>query len=149
MKKIILTAMVVMAFGWANESKAQDCRSIVRPMYILEGMDSTTYPVEKEEIYCIISHNAFFITQEVPEGAIVNDIGDLTDLITGQKLPKDYVADLNTISYYRYNFDKFRGKDFKQTVYFRMGKKGDIKYLGVRSYPEAMARWSNPEQFKD
>ena len=149
MKKIFFTLIVVLAFGWTNTSKAQDCRAIVRPLYILEGIDSTFYPADKEEYWCNFSRCAFFITNEVPSDAIVHNITELTNSVTGQRVQKGFVADLNTISYWGYNYDAFRPRNYEKPIYFRMGRGENMQYLGVRSYRETASRNAYPEQFKD
>ena len=149
MKKIVLTLLVVLACGWTSRCQAQDCAAIVRPFCILEGIDTNTYPAEKLEMYCQLSRCAFFITSHAPKGAIVHDISVLTNTLTNEKVPQDFVVDLNTISYWGYNFDRFRPLNYPQPVYFRMGHGNSAQYLGVRSYAEAMARSANPEVYKD
>ena len=149
MKKIIFTLLVVFTLGLTNMVQAQDCRAIVRPLVILRGIDTSWYPAEKLEFFCQFSQNALFTVQSVPEGAIVHNIGEVTDLLTRQKAPQNMVADLNTLSYWQYDFDEFRPRDYKQPIYFRMGGEGSSQYLGVRCNNEAMARTNHPEEFKD
>jgi hypothetical protein len=149
MKKIIFTFIVVLAFGSTNTGWAQDCSTIVRPMVLQRGIDTNTYPAEKLEFFCHYSQNSFFITTQVPQGAIVHDINELTDLMSGEKVSRSFVADLNTLSIWRYNFNEFRPKDVKDPIYFRMGQGTGIQYLGVRVHNEAMARTLYPEQYKD
>ena len=148
MKKIIFTVIVLFAMGWANMSQAQDCRAIVRPFYIQTGTDSTTYPIEKEEHLCLLSQNALFLTQQVPSGATVYDLSELTNIITDEKLAQNAEIDLNTFSYWGYDFYRFRPQGKGTTVYFRIGSRSDHRYLGVRSYGEALARTDHPEQFE-
>lgn len=149
MRKIVFTVLVVFALGWTNLSQAQDCSAIVRPMCILRGIDTNTYPIEKLDYFCRISQHAFFITKEVPSDAVVHNISELTNTITGEKVPQSFVADLNTISFWGYNFEKFRPKDYRQPIYFRMGRGSNVQYLAVRTYKEAMAREDHPEEFQD
>ena len=149
MKKIIFTFLILLALGWTNMSQAQDCSAIVRPLCMQMGYDTTSYPAEKLAYWCQFSQNAFFTTQTVPEGAIVHDISEVTDLFTGNKIPKGFVADLNTLSYFQYDFDEYRPRNYKKPIYFRMGDKGSSLYLAVRSYTEAMGRTDHPEEFED
>ena len=149
MRKIIFTALIVFALGWAEKIQAQDCDAIVRPLCIQRNLDPSIYPAEKLAQYCLFSRCAFFITNQVPREAIVNDISDLTNTITHEKVRQDFVADLNSISYWGYNFNEFRPRGYERPIYFRMGKGRTAQYLGVRSYNEAMARSTHPEQFKD
>jgi len=149
MKKIIFTTLIVFTMGWAGKIQAQDCNAIVRPLIILRNIDTNYYPAEKLAQYCIFSQCAFFITNQVPSDAIVNEITSLSNSVTGERVPQDFVADLNTISYWGYNFFEFRPRGYQQPIYFRMGSGSSVQYLGVRSYDEAMARSTEPERFKD
>lgn len=149
MKKIVLTLLVVLAFGWTSQAQERNCRAVLYPLYILEGVDSTYLPEDKAEDYCDFSRCAFFITNEVPSDAIVHNITELTDRITGKKVPDGFVADLNTISYWGYDYDTFRPRRYEQPIYFRMGSGKNVQYLGVRGYRETMSRHTYPEQFKD
>lgn len=149
MKKIIIAAIAILAIGLTNQSKAQDCRSIVGPLIVLRGIDTNTYPAEKLDNYCQFSQNAFFITNQPPANAIVHDISELTNTVTGERVNQDFIADLNTISYWGYNFYNFRPRGEEGPIYFRMGRGRAVQYLAVRSYNEAMARTTHPEEFKD
>ena len=153
MKRIIFAVIAVVALGWANTSQAQDCDAIVGPFYTLNGIDPNDYPVEKGEMYCLISQNAFYITTQVPNGSYVFDLRDLSSTLTGEKIASNFEVDLNTLSYWAYNFEAFRPYSDPHkpgvTIYFRIGKKSDHRFLAVRPYGEAMARALHPEEFKD
>ena len=149
MKKIIFTVLAVIVLGLTNMSQAQDCRAIVRPMYILRQIDSTTYPAEKEAYFCQISQNAFYLTQQVPSGATVYNLSELTNTITGERLSQNFEVDLNTLSYWQYDFYRFEPQGKGQTVYFRIGRRTNHQYLAVRPYNEAQARVDYPELYKD
>ena len=56
--------------------------------------------------------------------------------------------DLNTFSYYTYNFDHFQGLDPRRTIYFDLDGNGR-HFLAVRRYEEALDRTANPEKYKD
>ena len=111
MKKIVFTVLVVLALGCTQKCLAQNCRAIVRPYYITQGIDSTMYPAEKEAYLCQFSQNAFFITQQVPQGVAVHDLDELTNVVTGMKAPKNMEIDLNTLSYWQYDFHRFTHSD--------------------------------------
>lgn len=147
MKKIVFTVLVVLALGCTQKCLAQNCRAIVRPYYITQGIDSTMYPAEKEAYLCQFSQNAFFITQQVPQGVAVHDLDELTNVVTGMKAPKNLEIDLNTLSYWQYDFHRFTRNG--QTAYFRIGKRSDNQYLGVRTHNEAQARTEHPEWEKN
>lgn len=148
MKKIIFTVIVLFAIGWTNMGRAQDCRAIVRPFYIQMQIDSTTYPAEKEAYFCHISQNMFFITEQVPSGSTVYNLSELTNTLTNQKVDQNYEIDLNTLSYWGYDFYRFRPQGKGEIVYFRLGKRSDHRYLAMRPYQEAQARVDYPELYQ-
>lgn len=155
MKKVIFIVFAVAVMGWAghcqseDSSLSRDCDAIVRPYIDLNYIDAETYPAEKLQYRCDFSKAAFYIVSEVPNGATVFDLSDLTNLVTGRKVPQDYPVDLNTFSYYAYNFMDFQRQDFKNTIYFRMGSRRDHRYLAVRSTTETSLRITYPEKFQD
>ena len=65
------------------------------------------------------------------------NITDVTNYQTGKKIGRDYVVDLDEMSYYAYNFDYFQYTNDKKTVYFRLNN-GDYRYLVLRSYIDQM-----------
>ena len=148
MKKILIFAMTCMAMGFWGNLNAQDCRELLSTYFIANNIDPDDYPMEKMEIRCRFSHNAFYLTDNVPDYATVNDITELTHVMTGEHPTKDFVVDLEHLSYYDYNFQQFQFEDFDHTVYFKL-QKGPKKYLALRSYSETYDRSEYPERYKD
>lgn len=146
MKKIILTAIALVMLACTNVM-AQDCKTIVEPLIIMRDLDTNTYPAEKLDLFCQISANQFYMTNEVPKNAKVFNITQLRNVLTGENIPEDFVVDLNTLSYYRYNFLDFQVQDFEHTIYFQVGRKSDKTYLAVRSVVEAKMRTYYPENY--
>lgn len=147
MKRVFLATIALVLLGFGKSLMAQDCRTIVEPLIIQRGIDTNTYPAEKLDIFCQISANQFYLTEQAPEGALVFDLTELQDVLTGQHIAADFVPDLSTFSYYRYNFLKFQAKDLDHTIYFRIGKKSNHTYLAVRSVWEAKERTYYPERY--
>lgn len=147
MKKVIFTTITILLIGWAGHTKAQNCEAIVEPYLTLHGYTAETYPEDKAEYRCLFSQASFFLTKDLPHGVTVFMITELTDLITGQKVTNDLTVDLNTFSYYRYNFFDFQRQDFDRTIYFQIGQGRDRVFLGVRCYNEAWRRATYPEEF--
>lgn len=147
MKKLFFATVALILVLCGKNVAAQDCWTIVEPLVIQRGLDTSTYPQEKLDMYCQISANQFYIASEVPAGAKLFDITELHDVLTGRNISSDFVLDLSTLSYYRYNFLDFQVQDFHNTIYFSVGKGSNATYLAVRSVVEAKERTYYPEQF--
>lgn len=107
MKKIIAVAAMLMVFGGL---KAQDCDAIMLPFFKGDMQRMEEYKAvapEKFEYRCMISQSMMDVSDTIPQGALTFNINELTDILTGEKLPADFVVDINTISYYQYNFREF------------------------------------------
>lgn len=107
MKKIIAVAAMLMVFGGL---KAQDCDAIMLPFFKGDMQRMEEYKAvapEKFEYRCMISQSMMDVSDTIPQGALTFNINELTDILTGEKLPADFVVDINTISYYQYNFHEF------------------------------------------
>lgn len=148
MKKILSTILFLAAMV-GGKAMAQDCNAILAPYIVLNNIDTNSYPIEKLEYFCQLSSAHFYITDRTPKRAKVFEISELKDYLTGQNLPQNVDIDLNNLSYYRYNFYDFQRLDFKNTVYFRIGKRSENRFLAVRSEIEASQRVNNPEKFND
>lgn len=147
MKKAIFTTFAIILMGWASQAKAQDCDAILQPLYALLGTTAETYPEDKAAERCLFSQNSFYLTNDLPHGATIFRLTELTDKLTGQKVADDFTVDLNTFSYYQYNFYDFQRQDFNRTIYFQIGPRSRHEYLAVRSFNEALDRTTHPEQF--
>lgn len=138
MKKYLSTALVIMMLVHVASASAQDCKAIVLPRlhYDLALYDEMMeYSSEKLDDLCTFSKNTFFEADKVPSDAVVYEITDVTFYKDMTRLPKDFVVDLNTLSYYAYDFMAFQMSNYGKTLYFRTP--GSVhKYLGVRSIEE-------------
>lgn len=107
MKRVVLAvALIVSALGL----KAQNCDAIVLPYFrgdVARMEEYKSLAPEKFEYRCMISQSMMDVSDTIPQGALTFNINELTDILTGEKLPADFVVDINTMSYYQYNFRDF------------------------------------------
>lgn len=148
MKKFILALTALFFVCAGAQSQAQDCDAIVQPYFTLNHIDKATYPVDKMEWDCSFSQNAFYFCDTVPAGSQVFYTSELTNVLTGQHAPRDLKVNLNTFSYYQYDFIQFQMKDYHRTIYFAL-EGNDHAYLAVRHVDAMYERTNHPERFKD
>ena len=150
MKKtlLIIAAAVIGLAGNAQTQSQRDCNKIVEAYFATTGHDPETYPEDKFEYRCQWSANAFYFADAVPSTATVFDFAELTNAITGNHPAADFKVDLNTFSYYAYNFLDFQVQDYHSEIYFRL-QGNDHAYLVVRQWDEIMDRTNWPEKYKD
>ena len=147
MKKTVFIALTTVLFLAGNRLCAQDCEAIVAPYLSLGHIDRAEYPQPKFEWRCNFSHNSFFVVDEVPQGATVFSISELRNLLTDKNLPANYVVNLETFSYWGYNFIDFQAQDYHRTIYFSTPGSSH-RYLAVRCWDEAYDRTEFPENYK-
>lgn len=135
MKKIVFFALLCAIFGSWGQLQAQNCDILLRPYFLRNNIDPNEYPEGKAEWRCLYAQSAFYLTNDIPENAPVYDISEVFDYLTGKYLDKNFVVDLQGLSYYGYNFIDFQQKNDKKTVYFRL-RSGQTKYLALRSIIE-------------
>lgn len=143
MKKILFIALVLFSFNMLN---AQNCREIALPYFNNNQDVLDVCPAEKLDWICSYAHNAFFLTNDVPQGAKVFNISDVKNVTTGEHLSSSTVVDLNTLNYYAYDFRQFQFQDFNNTIYFVIPN-ADYHYLAVRSQQEIYERTEFPNHF--
>lgn len=108
MKKLVIIAALFIS---ATGLKAQDCEAIMLPYFRgdVERMEKYRDAApEKFMIRCVYAQAAFYESDEVPAGMEVFSITDVRSKVTGVALPRDFIVDLNTLSYYAYNFGSFQ-----------------------------------------
>lgn len=108
MRKLVIIAAMVLA---ATSMKAQDCEALMLPYFGGNMERLATYrdnAPEKFNYRCIFAQSAFYVSDTVPAGAEVLDISQVIEWSTGNTLPSDIVIDLNTFSYYAYNFSQIQ-----------------------------------------
>lgn len=149
MKKFILTASVVLLLGVAaNAQNQRDCSAILRDYFAVSGHNPDTYPPDKAENRCNFSCNAFYLTDDAPDGYTIFQFTALTNRLTGAHPEPVTTLDLNTFSYYTYNFIDFQALDYHRTIYFDLDGNGR-HFLAVRTYDETMDRTNEPEKYKE
>lgn len=146
MKKCFIILSMLLLAGMGSVLKAQDCEKITNAFLMSRGLDRDSYPEDKLEYWCQFSQNSFYITNDVPRGAKVFDLKDLTG-IDGTHPQMGVAIDLNTLSYWAYNFLDFQAKDYMRTIYFYTGVR-TARYLAVRSHDETMDRTNNPDKYE-
>lgn len=146
MKRIVLATLFIMAFCML---KAQNCEAIVLPFFGGDTEKLANYPAPKLQWRCDYSHNAFYVSDVVPEGAEVRQLSELTEKTTNQKLTEDFVVNLETLSYYAYNFQQLQLQYPKGdvTICFPTPK-SEHAYLVLRSLDETYFRTEFPENYK-
>ncbi|MBR1793015.1 MAG: hypothetical protein IJ764_05185 [Bacteroidales bacterium] len=148
MKKIALWVCLSVALSSLSAVYAQqtDCYAIVLPKFHYNEARVSQMPQEKLEWYCNFSRNSFFVCDTLPADAAVYDISELKSKQSGEKVSPDFVVDLNSLSYYAYDFDTYRYRHYGSSVYFRTPG-SEHAYLAIRPYIEAM-RLSNNHKSK-
>lgn len=144
MKKVLtiaLLAVLATCFG-KIQAQTRDCNAIVLPhvAYNQDVLDQMA--PEKIDWYCRYSQSAFFFANSVPSDAPVYQITEVKNYRTGNPIASDFKVDLNTLSFYAYDFFEFQHRHIHDVVYFRLGSNNEAKYLGVRTYLE-MERIAN------
>lgn len=105
MKRIVLIVGLMMAFWSAG---AQNCYDIVLPRFHFDTAWMATYPQGKIDYLCAYAQAAFYESDTIPTGANVMSINQVQDKHTGEYLSSQYVVNLNTLSYYAYNFEQMQ-----------------------------------------
>ena len=145
MKKAMILAVAVLAMAGA---KAQSCETIMLPFFNYDTASMRDYPEGKLEWRCNFAKGAFYVSDTVPAGAEVYDISEVKDR-KGKNLTDAFVVNLETLSYYAYNFNQFqlRYRFGDKTICFRTP--GSVHaYLVLRPLDELYRRADNPELFR-
>lgn len=123
--------MSVVMGSW-SQVQAQNCDELLEPFFQLNNIDTSIYPAGKAEWRCCFARSAFYYTNSIPDNAPVYNITEVTNKLTGKNIERNFVVNIDHMSYYAYNFDHFQAINDKKTVYFRLAN-GKHKYLAVRS----------------
>ena len=136
MKRIVIIATLLTFFSGA---KAQDCEAIMLPFFGGSMERLTQYrdnAPEKFEWRCTFSQAAFIESDSIPQGVPVYNISEVVSLSTGEPLQENFSVDLNTLSYYAYNFAAFQGNhSVEDRICFRTPHSAH-PYLVLRSVHE-------------
>lgn len=137
MKRILLTILLLTVFSVSL--CAQNCDEIVLPHVNYDRAKLEQMPKDKVRWYCNFSRNSFFVTNDVPAGSVVHDIRDVVYKKTGAKIGEGFVVNLESLSYYAYNFSEFQYQNYDKTIYFHTPG-STYKYLGLYSINETHRR---------
>ena len=134
MKKIVLAATLMLAFAGLQ---AQDCEALILPKFQNNREYMERCPTDKQMYYCYVARSAFYESDTIPAGAVVKEIGEVREMWGQGYLPKDYVVNLNTLSYFGYNFEwlQLESRDSWTVLCFRTPASAH-PYLVLRSYGE-------------
>lgn len=140
MKKLfVFAALFLAAFG----TKAQDCEAIMLPYFYgnVEQMEQYHDAApEKFMFRCVYAQAAFYESDTIPAGMEVFSITEVLNKTTGAALTSDFVVDLNTLSYYAYNFGAFQVRNnsiYEGACFKTPGSRHP--YLVLRSMSEMQA----------
>ncbi|MCR4811364.1 MAG: hypothetical protein K5867_02070 [Bacteroidales bacterium] len=137
MKRILLTILLLTVFSVSL--CAQNCDEIVLPHVNYDRAKLEQMPKDKVQWYCNFSRNSFFVTNDVPACSVVHDIRDVVYKKTGAKIGEGFVVNLESLSYYAYNFSEFQYQNYEKTIYFHTPG-STYKYLGLYSINETHRR---------
>lgn len=128
--------------------QAQDCNAIMLPFFNGDANRMANYPPEKLDIRCRYSQNAFYVSDTVPQGAVLRSLTEIKDYTTGNYLTENFVVNLNTLSYYGYSFQDMQCHYPKAdvTICFPTPK-SEHPYLVLRSLTETHMRTESPEYY--
>lgn len=118
---------------------AQDCRAILLPYFNNDEARLNQYPADKQEVRCLYSTLQFDVADEVPIEAVELPITAVVDRFSDASLPSDFIVDLTTLSYYRYNFNHFQGVYPDQEIYFSTPASAH-PYLVLHKLSDVVAR---------
>ena len=136
MKRVIVTLLLLMA---GLGLKAQNCTALILPYFGNDQSKLAMCPADKQEYYCTIARAACYESDTIPTGAEVFNIEEVTANSGSEPLTRNMVVDLNTLSYYGYNFVNYqlRYRNSNLTVCFATPS-STHPYLVLRSYGEMM-----------
>ena len=147
MKRFLLIGLFAAAM-FSFDVQAQDCEYIVGGKYNYNENIMSLMTPAKLDWYCRFSRNNFYVVNEVPQGATVYSISVVKNIKTQENLTTDFVVNLDSLSYYVYDFGKYQGRNQGETVYFSTPN-SEYPYLAVRSYLDAMNMTGEPDMSLD
>lgn len=133
MKRYFLVGMLL--FAALGSLKAQDCEALVLPYFNNDRGAMSQCPADKIQYYCFVAKAAFYESDTVPAGAEMHNISEVKDIKGSNHLSQNFVVDMNTLSYFAYNFEQFQLRDIHKTICFYTPS-SKHPYLVLRSYYE-------------
>ena len=132
-----MTLALVLA---ATGLKAQDCDAIMLPYFKGDANRMQAYKEnapEKFQYRCNYATAAFIESDTIPAGLDVFNISEVKEIATGKNLSERFVVDLNTLSYYAYDFSRFQAMRHPDEVRVCFRTPGSSHpYLVLRSMME-------------
>lgn len=114
----LLCFLAILFFCAGGTLSAQDCEAIVLPMMKNDASRLAQYPSDKIAYHCTFSQLSFEVSDTLPAGVPVYEINEVRDVFTGVSMDKNVKVDLNTLSYYQYDFNRFQGMHANEYIYF-------------------------------
>ncbi len=152
MKHIVILLLSAFAFFSAGIAQGQinyetddllcdHCQQVALDKYQKSGL---LIPTFKIAYWCSFSKECFFVTDEIPENALVYGIEEIRSRRTGVNLPANYVVDMDSLNYFEYTFGDMQQRPghWSKTIYYRTPGSTHA-YLAVRGYGEAQDRINN------
>lgn len=136
MKKTVFTLLTLAMMLVCGEVMAQDCDAIIAPLAQRRGLTPENYNAEKLMYFCVRARSFFYFTDNAPEGAKVFNLSEVVNNETQEPIPANFIPDLNTFSYYAYNFEQLQIQFNYQTLFFRLPRGAEYKYLACRSFSD-------------
>lgn len=133
--RIVVLVMIIAP----GSALAQDCDAIVLPFLNNDVQRLNQYPAHKMAYRCAFSQFSFEVADDVASGAPLHEISEVVDRFTGSNIPSDIKIDLNTLSYYQYDFNRFQGLHAEGPIYFHTPS-SEHPYLVLVSFREAAER---------
>lgn len=131
---LVLTAIAIFFVSIQNVVSAQDCDKLVRPLFAQTPDVYDNLPQPKMDYYCNFAQNSFYWANRPPQNAHMYDISAVKNKATGENLLQDIEIDLDTFSYFAYNFEEFQYQHYYEETYFKVGSGKKVKYLVLRHY---------------
>jgi len=102
----------------AGTLSAQNCEAIVLPMLNNDANQLAMFPADKIAFHCAFSYYSFQVSDTLASAAPLHDISEVKDLLTGEQVSSDVNIDLDVLSYYRYDFNRFQIMHPEVPIYF-------------------------------
>ncbi len=129
--------------------KAQDCDAILLPYFNNNREALENMAAAKLDQICRYARNAFYESDTIPAGAHVMPITDVKDKLNNVPLPANLVVNLETLSYYQYNFGYLQRLYPKpDAVICFTTPSSTHPYLVLRSIDEMYYRTEYPENYE-
>ncbi|MBR1850915.1 MAG: hypothetical protein IJ789_06040 [Bacteroidales bacterium] len=143
-----LTLLASLFLATVSSLNAQDCTEILLAKFNNDTALINDYPQVKLDYYCHYAQNAFYLSDELPEGAEVKPLTQVYNLRTGDVLTEQQASDLTSLIYYEYNFNKLQLQYYRGNITICFPLTNSLhKYLVLRSLDEIYDRTEFPHKY--